>query len=166
MAVDITPEIQAAFERFWAAYPRRPGDARHMALVNFAKLMKAGESAEALIASAGAYAKHIADRATDPIFIQQAKTWLNQRRFEDFPASAPSAPSPEGPVGDPALEFLRPIAGAADFGSWISPLRVETRGKDVAVIAPRQFALDHVRRTWGREIVAVLGPVNWIVERS
>lgn len=164
-AAAIPAEVEADFARFWAAYPRRPGDARHMALVNFAKLVKGGVPAEALIASAGVYAKHIADSAIAPTFIQQAKTWLNQRRFEDFPAPAPSAPGPEGPDDHP-LAWLRAGMSEGDFRAWILPLRVENRDGALCIIARTSLARDRVRNAWGRAIAEQLGEVSWIVERT
>ncbi|MBI1407326.1 MAG: hypothetical protein GC145_14525 [Caulobacter sp.] len=160
------PAIPAEFAQFWAAYPRRPGDARHLAGVEFAKLLKGGEIAEALIASARLYADHCRAQGIDGRYIPMGRTWLAQRRFEDFPASALAAPSPEGPAGDPALEFLRPLVSAADFASWIAPLRVELRDGDLVVICRTGIALDRVRREWGRRIEGELGPTTWIIERT
>ncbi len=156
----------AEFDRFWAAFPKRPGDARHPASVEFAKLIKAGVAAEALVASAVAYADHVKRQSIAPQYLPMGKRWLAERRHEDFPASAPSAPSPEGPAGDPALDFLRAVLSAADFASWIARLRVEERAGRLTIIARTGTALERVRREWGGKITAQLGPVDWIVERS
>jgi hypothetical protein len=158
-------EVAAAFERFWTAYPVRPGNPRHPAQQAFTKLVKAGEPVEALIASAGVFAQHHRRLATDPLFIPHARTWLAQRRFEDFPASTPSAPSPEGPVDHP-LSWLRAELGDADFGAWIGPLRVEDRAGVLTIIARTGVARDRVRQAWGRLITDRLGAVGWIVERN
>lgn len=161
------PQLHAAFGAFWAAYPRRPGDARAPAGVLFTALVQAGEDAGALVASAGVFADHCRAQGIAAKFIPMARTWLHQRRFEDFAASASdSAPSPQSPAADHPLAFLVEDAGEAAFASWIAPLRVENRAGSPTVIARTQLALDRVRKDWGRPIAARLGPVGWIVERT
>lgn len=159
--------IPAEFAAFWAAYPRRPGDARYPASVAFAQLVKAGESAEALVASAGVFAAHCRRESIAGQFIPMGRTWLSQRRFEDFQASASdSAPRPESPAADPRLAWLSDEIGRDTFGSWIAPLRVEDRLGRLTIIARTQLALDRVRRSWGERITARLGAVDWVIERS
>ncbi len=161
------PVLHAAFGAFWAAYPRRPGDARAAAGALFTALVKAGEDAGALVASAAVFAAHCRDQGVAGQFIPMARTWLHQRRFEDFAASASdSAPSPQSPAADHPLGFLLEAAGEAAFASWIAPLRVEDRAGCPTVIARTQLALDRVRKDWGRPIAARLGAVGWIVERT
>jgi len=164
--MSLSAQLLDAFERFWSAYPRRPENPKAPARQVFARLVKGGDSAEALIAAAGRYAAFCKASGKDPLFIPHARTWLNQRRFEDFAedaqASASSAPepSPEHP-----LDFLRPIAGEG-FASWIAPLAVDLAVVPPVVTAPTAFARDTVRARWGREIEARLGLVEWRAKTS
>lgn len=170
MAKLTSQELKEAFARFWAAYPTRPWNPRTAAETKFAKLIKAGVDPEALIGAAGVFAASCRTRGIDPEFIPYATSWLAKRRDLDFPASPPEAASPEGPaLADHPLVFLQLVMSDADFAVWIAPLRVEgpPQGRDqVTVIARTGLALKRVRESWGSEITAQLGDVNWTVERS
>lgn len=163
-----TLTLAEAFDAFWAAYPKRPWNPRARALKVFAKLVKARVDPAALIGAAGVFAADCQTRAIAPDFIPYASTWLTDRRDLDFPASTPSAPSPEGPgASEHALGWLLQAGvAAADFGAWISPLRVEDRAGVTTIIARTGVARDRVRQTWGRLIIDRLGAVDWIVERN
>ncbi|NBB17016.1 hypothetical protein GVN21_16745 [Caulobacter sp. SLTY] len=168
------PKEHPAFAAFWAAYPTRPWNPRTAASAVFARLVKAGVDPEALVGAAGVFAASCRQRGIEDKFIPYASTWLNKRQDLDFPASPPSAASPEGPAApgpacDPALAFLQLRMSDADFAIWIAPLRVQgpPDGRPcITVIARTTTALDRVRRDWGRLITAQLGPVAWTVERN
>lgn len=163
----LSAPILAAFERFKAAYPARPGNPWAPARELFAKLVKGGEDAEGLTRSAAVFAADCARRRIDPEFIPHARTWLKQRRFEDFPAPArDSAPGPERPAADDRLDFLRAVTGPDYFASWIAPLRVEDRAGAVVLIARTGIARDRVQRDFGDRIAEALGPFTWTVERT
>jgi len=78
-------EVDADFEKFWSAYPKRAGQnpkkpARHM----FAKLVRGGVDPNDIIDGAKKYAKQMAgERKFNTEFVAQAKTWLNQERWKD-----------------------------------------------------------------------------------
>lgn len=154
--------ILAAFERFKAAYPVRPVNPWAPARAIFERLVKSGEDADDLVGSARAFAADCAKLKTDPMFIPHARTWLAQRRFEDF---AP-IPEPQLEVAPPhPLDGLRPFVGKAYFDSWLRPLRVETRQGGLFVIAFTNIARDRVQRDCGPEITEALGAFTWLVER-
>lgn len=69
-----------AFDRFWAAYPRREskGDARKAYVKAVAK---AGP--DALLAGAVALAEYHQAVRTEPRFVPHPTTWLNQERWDD-----------------------------------------------------------------------------------
>ncbi|MFN3858394.1 MAG: hypothetical protein ACK4RV_11670 [Caulobacter sp.] len=158
--------LQTAFERFWTAYPKRRPNPKAMALSLFERLVRKGEDAEQLITAAERYAQECAALGVENDFIVHAKTFLRQRRFEDYQASAPAeaAPSPDGP--DHPLAFLLAEAGPADFGAWIAQLRVEIREGRTTIVGRTGLALNQVERRWGSAIRQQLGPVDWAVDRK
>ena len=83
-----------AFERFWAAYPRRPDNPKAAARQVFERRIRAGADAEAIVGAAGRYADQVAATKLDPKFIPHARTWLSQARYEDYPEDVP-APADE-----------------------------------------------------------------------
>jgi len=78
----------AAFERFWAAYPRHV--AKEAARKAFARAIKNGVDADTMIAGAQRYA--VERKSEPPRYTAHAATWLNGRRWDD--------PSPSGAVID------------------------------------------------------------------
>ena len=152
-----------AFDRFRAAYPRRPDNPWSRVKPAFEKALKAGVDPEELIRAAAAYAEQCKALGKDPKFIFYASTFLNKRDYEDFleevPASAVPQPSPEHP-----LAWLVPALGEAAFLSWIEPLQVDLGASPVRIAARTQFVLDRVRRDYGPDIVAILGEVAWVVQ--
>lgn len=98
-------------KRFWKAYPSR-GEAANPkapALEKFFRVVKAGADPEEIIAAAARYAEveRRAGRAgTEKV--AQAVTWLNQRRWGDYPAAAPASESQSSlvfvPVGSEAFD--------------------------------------------------------------
>lgn len=163
----IPAEVQAAFDLFWKAYPAPLENPRKPALRVFADLVASGADPMALVRAAGAYKAFVRTNAIAPKFIPHARTWLNQGRHEDWmtadvPASAPEAgPSPEHP-----LAALFDSVGPDRWASYFAPLVIERDGDAVMVVALTKFALDRVRRDWGRDIEAALGPVSWAVRRA
>lgn len=153
-----------AFDRFWAAYPYRAENPKAPARVVFARLLKEGVCAEALIAAAGRYASFISREKVKSIFIPHARKWLNQRYFEDYmtdpdaPASAPEGPSPDHP-----LACLFAEVGEGPWLSYFAPLVIDQTLRPVRITAPHRFALERLTRDYGPRIVAVLGPVKWEV---
>lgn len=75
------------FERFWAAYPKRTGaNPKHPAGKLFAAAVKGGADPQAIITGATMYADEL--RRTGKLgseHVAQAKTWLSQQRWKDYP---------------------------------------------------------------------------------
>jgi len=84
---DDSPEAARQFETFWQAYPSRSPHAnpRKPARSKFLALLAAGTPAEAIIAGARNYAASVELAGTEPKFVTQAITWLNQERWNDSP---------------------------------------------------------------------------------
>lgn len=163
----IPADVLAAFDLFWSAYPRPLENPRKPAQRVFADLVASGADPEALVRAAGAYKAFVQANAIAPKFIPHARTWLNQGRHEDWMtadvlASAPNAgPNPEHP-----LAALFDSVGPDRWASYFAPLVINRDGDAVMVVALTKFALDRVRRDWGHDIEAVLGPVSWAVRRA
>lgn len=160
--------VEAAFARFWLAYPPRRPNPTAPARAKFAELVKAGEDPEQLVAAAGRFAAELKAEGVRARFVPQARRWLHQREFEDYldaPAKAATpTPSPERPAHP--LDFLRPSMAAATFDAWPGRVRVEGQPGALRLIAPLSIVRDRVERDWGRQIRAQLGDFTWTVERN
>lgn len=92
------PIRDAAFERFKAAYPRRDGSqdwakAREV----FDRHLAADVDAEDIIGGAQRFAADVRRRGDEGTrFVKQARTWLNGKLWQEFPATAAGATAPSG----------------------------------------------------------------------
>jgi hypothetical protein len=75
----------AAFDRFWAAYPRKK--AKEAARKAFAKAVETGTAVETLIAGAQRYA--VERNGENPKYTKHPATWLNGGCWEDETPGAP-----------------------------------------------------------------------------
>jgi hypothetical protein len=104
--------LNADFEDFWKVYPKRDGaNPKEPAKQKFAAAVKSGADPGEITAAAGRYAaecmrKQIA--RTDKV--AQAVTWLNQKRWGDYPASAAAAPQ--------ETDWVSTIERFQKFGTW------------------------------------------------
>jgi DNA-binding transcriptional regulator YhcF (GntR family) len=92
---ELVPVADDAFLRFWAVYPRKVEQADARAA--FAKAIKDGADADAVIARATCYALERANAIAggdDPKFTLYPATWLKKKKWND--------PYPEGAVYDEA----------------------------------------------------------------
>lgn len=94
-------EIDAAFARFWEAYPRKVS--RGDAVKAFTKVVKSGTDLEAVIAGAQRYRDDGARQRSEIKYTKHAATWLNGQCWLDEVAP-PSRASPNGhqPYRNPA----------------------------------------------------------------
>ena len=91
------------FEEFWGTYPSRAPhpNPKKPARLKFAAIVKGGTSPDVIIAGAARYAKYAASERTDPRYIAQATTWLNQARWtEPYELRARSSRKPMAFEGD------------------------------------------------------------------
>lgn len=79
-------DIKVHFQSFWSSYPQRKGaNPRKPAEDKFAAAVKAGVDPEHITAAAGRYAEECrSNNQIGTVFVAQAVTWLNQRRFDDY----------------------------------------------------------------------------------
>ena len=73
-------EYSEEFEEFWKEYPDRPNDNKHGAYLKFQQSLKEIKYDD-LLEKTKQFAKSQAN--ADKKFIPQAKTWLNQKRYND-----------------------------------------------------------------------------------
>lgn len=94
------------FTRFWDAYPSRGahGNPKKPAKAKFDAAVKRGVDPETIIRGAAAYAQQVARAGTQPQYVAQAVTWLNQERWGD--ATPPLfAASGQGERAQPAWYY-------------------------------------------------------------
>lgn len=74
------------FDAFWLIYPKRKGcNPKAPARTKWDRAIKKGVEPERIINSAKAYADELKDLGQSGTeFVCQAKTWLNQQRWEDY----------------------------------------------------------------------------------
>ncbi len=84
------------FDRFFSTYPtRRPhSNPQKPARQKFEAAVKDGVDHEEIIRGAKNYARCVAAEGTDPKYVPQAVTWLNQERWPEYQ----EPPAPAGPA--------------------------------------------------------------------
>lgn len=101
--------VDTDFDAFWAAYPKRTPHSNPKAPARAAYLAarKRGVPRETIMAGVNAYSASVND--SDPKYIAQAVTWLNQKRWEDdhaSPAGVKKEPvATDGELFDLAAEY-------------------------------------------------------------
>lgn len=158
----LSKPLQEAFDALWKAYPHPPRDPKAAARDLFARRFHEVAEPMALARAAGAYAAACRRDKLDPAFIPHLRTWLSQRRHEDFLEAG--TPAPEAADADHPLAALKAEVSEGEWLSWIAPLRVETGPDGTVVLARTGFAKGHVKARFGALIETVLGPVGWAVE--
>lgn len=78
ISADAEAELEAEFEEFWAAYPKRPNNPRKPAMVAFKKARR-NVSQKQLLTAVGEYAAFMAGEP--PKYVAMAATWLNGERW-------------------------------------------------------------------------------------
>lgn len=136
--------LEAAFARFWAAYPERRPNPRALAEAEFAKAVKAGAEPEELVTAAEGYAAEVKRLGTAQEFVVHAATFLRQARWRDYmprAEAATGAPAPAEP--DHTLwPALKPHMDAATFMAWFGRCDVvEMNGQTVLITRHRIVAL-------------------------
>jgi len=148
----ISKAMVVAFEAFWNVYPKRPDNPKAAARLVFERRVREGADPTVIVAAAGRYAVFVEVMKVDSPFIPHARTWLSQRRWEDYP-EPPAAPAPRETAVHP-LGWLGAVIGADAFASWVAPTSVQVDDTSVVIAAPTLLAMNHVLRLWGRLIEA------------
>lgn len=119
--------IEASFEEFWKAYPRRQGaNPKKPSLEAFERAVKAGASPETIVAGAKRCAESDRDKVGTP-YIPQAVKWLRDERWRDYPQNG----------------FDEPVSQERQEEVWRSLLeRMETSGTWPSVRIPAPGTAD------------------------
>jgi hypothetical protein len=88
------------FDTFWRAYPSRGSrtNPKKPAKAKFISAIKDGATAEKIIRGAENYAASIKRDGTDPQYVQQAQTWLNQQGWEGYQRAHVEKPRAYAPI--------------------------------------------------------------------
>ena len=84
------------FKVFWRTYPsRRPhSNPKKPARAKFETAVKRGVAAADIIRGAENYAAYVEREHTNPKYVAQAQTWLNQERWAQYQEAAGTEPTP------------------------------------------------------------------------
>ncbi len=92
----VAPLADQQFEVFWRTFPsRRPhSNPKKTACAKFKAAVKRGVAAADIIRGAENFAAYVEREGTDPNFVPQAVTWLNQDRWTQYQEAAGGEPAP------------------------------------------------------------------------
>ncbi len=90
------PVSDQQFQNFWRIYPSRGrhSNPKKPARAKFDAALKRGVSGWDIIRGAQNYAAYVEREGTDPKYVAQAQTWLNQERWTQYQEAAGGAPAP------------------------------------------------------------------------
>jgi hypothetical protein len=96
------PTANSSFQEFWKVYPKRSGtNPKAPAFQRFQAAVRGGAPPAEIIAGARRYADHMrAEKKIGTEFVKQSMTWISQRLWEDYAATAP----PEADFSKPPWE--------------------------------------------------------------
>lgn len=138
--------IQAGFEAFWAAYPRR--EAKKGAQASFARAVKNGTPIETLVSAAVRYGAYVIAVAREREKIKIPTTWLNQGCWDDELEASGLAPVvPVNPV-----EWLRGLWHDGDIDTIQRATRLRYERPDLPIGVDGKQAVDDFfrehKRAW------------------
>jgi len=122
VAVATRPAVNAMFDEFWKAYPRRDGaNPKAPSFKKFKAALAAGVDPDQIVASARRYAAEMRAKGQEKSpYVAQAMTWLGQQRWSDY-----GEPEPETTSVAPDLYFQQETP---QFIAWEAHMR-RTTGK-------------------------------------
>lgn len=114
----------SSFDEFWSIYPRRKGsNPKHPASLKFATAVKNGTDPAYIASSARRYGEELREQGRfGTEFVCMASTWLNQKRWLDYPP--PTGDTPPEQV-TPFQYFIR--RDTPEWDLWQSYLRANGR---------------------------------------
>lgn len=151
---------EAAFDRFWRAYPARRPNPKTEARKIFERLVKKGVDPEDLVRGALGYAVEVRRLKIDEPFVCQAKTFLRQERWTDYQEVETEAQAlaamPHRELFAPFVE--RGVLKESALATWLAPLHFEKLpGAAICIVtAPTVFHRDWVRANFSEVLQAAL----------
>ena len=84
------------FDEFWSIYPSRRSHSnpKKPARAKFEAALKRGAVAADIIRGAENYAAYVEREGTDPKYVAQAQTWINQERWTQYQEAVVTEPTP------------------------------------------------------------------------
>lgn len=161
---DKPPEYTSEFLAFWQAYPHRPGNPKARAAHAFAELVAEGIEPSRLAQAAGRFAADCRRRGLAADYIPHARTWLAQRRYEDYEAEADDERTASAEPAGGLWPALQGLMTPAEYRSWIEPLSVEIDGDHATVTAPSKFAAQRIASQYDAVLRKALGVRHLTIE--
>ncbi len=150
------------FERFWKAYPKREGNPKFPAWKEWEKAQKQSlAEPDQIIAAALRYAQHLRQPDNSWLTPAHARTWLHQRRWEDYSeqdqATPPEMPRINATDADwkRALYQLSKEIGAPAFNAWFSEALFLAQPYEM--IVKSQFFKDRIASNYQPRLEQLLG---------
>jgi len=147
-------EYTKDFERFWLEYPKRhkPGDSQRPSNPKFPSYkawLKAIKVAppEVIIDSLEGYKNSLGDRLGTP-FVCQCTTYLNQRRWEDYPPGEVPAPQEQEAPAAPDRQELFAAFGSTDYNLWFKEAHI----LDKTITYATEFRRKYVEQQYGPKL--------------
>ena len=154
----------AEFEKAWQAYPSRGGhpNPKKAAWQKYAALLKAGVAVDEIERGFVGYAEFCRRENTEPKFIKQAVTFLNQELWRDYQPAAASKPIVVPPCWQNGLAPVAAKAGP-NLRSLLYPCIPKIADQTLILMAPTKFVADQLRgkhsvelsKVWAGEIVVM-----------
>jgi len=148
--------LEAAFERFWKAYPLRRPNPKVEARKAFARQVEKGADPEELVRAAGGYAVECRRQKIEPAFVVHARTFLRQERWRDYTGEAEQAEPPAARHPELKRRLVPPLS-EADFFVWIEPLSFARAAERLTVRCPSAFHRDWVRANYAGVLMKAFG---------
>lgn len=133
------------FEAFWAAYPRRVGNPKDPARKQWMKLARAGQlpPLSDMITAVKSYRAYIARENIQGEYIAHTRTWLFQKRFEDWlSANQKGLEMPAAPDVPKALSRAVEIKPA--LVEWLKGCTVNVTDDTITICPKSPFEADYI----------------------
>lgn len=146
------------FEKFWDAYPKRQGDPEGAAELAWDEAAKRPDfpGVDAIVAALSRW-KTARKLESDPPFAPYAKTWLAEKRWNDWPAPPP----PEPHKRDWAEAYpdtwgkLKASLTPNEWAFWLGKCTIN--GPPHVLYTPDKFTREKVETKYGAQIAAMFG---------
>jgi hypothetical protein len=155
--------LKSAFSAFMEAYPPRVPNPRAPAEMIFRKIVTAKMNPvqpDDLIRAAQAYREEVRKLEMDLKFVPHARTWLMQRRFEDYLPSGQAESITPPSLRDPPQELwqqaLCQVFGVSVYQGWFAKCALSCDRNGAILSAPTRFSADYIQNNFLEELLRIL----------
>jgi hypothetical protein len=147
-------DFEAEFAAVWAIYPKRPGNPRHAAMVEFVKLGKRGSlpPLDELIRAIRSYAAYCAREQLRPSLIAHTRTWLYQHRWADWLTPVENRSATDFTNLPPILERFAKTIGAQAWNNIFSDCTISASDSHIVIRPRSQFMAEKIESGYGSTI--------------